>query len=45
MADHNLSALPVVDADQRMVGVVTYDDLIETILPAEWRWRGRDREA
>jgi CBS domain-containing protein len=45
MAHYNLTALPIVDDDYRLVGVVTYDDLIEAILPNEWRWRGRAERA
>jgi CBS domain-containing protein/sporulation protein YlmC with PRC-barrel domain len=39
MADYNLAALPVVDAGGRILGIVTYDDLIETMIRPEWRWR------
>jgi Mg/Co/Ni transporter MgtE len=39
MADYNLAALPVVDDAGRILGVVTYDDLVEALVPAEWRWR------
>jgi Mg/Co/Ni transporter MgtE len=39
MADYNLAALPVVDPEGRVLGVITYDDLIEAMLPEEWRWR------
>jgi CBS domain-containing protein len=45
MAHYNLTALPIVDAEHRLIGVVTYDDLIEAILPNEWRWRGRAERA
>jgi CBS domain-containing protein/sporulation protein YlmC with PRC-barrel domain len=45
MADYNLSALPVVDENYRLLGVITYDDLIEAILPEEWKWRGRAERA
>jgi Mg/Co/Ni transporter MgtE len=41
MAHYNLSQLPVVDDEHRIVGVITYDDLIEVMLPNDWRWRGR----
>ena len=41
MADYNLSSLPVIDAEGRLVGIVTYDDLIGAMLPEQWRWRGR----
>lgn len=34
---YNLLALPVVDAEQRLLGIVTVDDALEQILPAEWR--------
>ncbi|MEO8570833.1 MAG: CBS domain-containing protein [Chloroflexota bacterium] len=40
VARYNLLAVPVVDADRRLVGIVTVDDAIDTILPASWRRRG-----
>ena len=39
VARYNLLAVPVVDADGRLVGIVTVDDAIDTILPASWRRR------
>jgi len=39
MTDYNLVMLPVVDEDQRVVGVVTVDDVLEQTLPAGWRRR------
>ncbi len=45
MTDYNLSALPVVDADDRVLGVVTVDDLLEAMLPPEWRLRRDDQRA
>ena len=45
MADYNLSALPVVDEASSLLGVITYDDIIEAMLPTEWRWRGRPGQA
>ncbi len=39
MADYNLTAIPVVDERERLVGVVTVDDVLETILPRGWRRR------
>ncbi len=39
MADYNLTAAPVVDSDQRMIGVVTVDDVLEVMLPKGWRRR------
>jgi len=38
VARYNLLAVPVVD-DGRLVGIVTVDDAIDTILPASWRRR------
>jgi Mg/Co/Ni transporter MgtE len=31
--------VPVVDAERHLVGIVTVDDAIDTILPASWRRR------
>jgi CBS domain-containing protein len=39
MADYNLSSIPVVDENRRMVGVVTVDDVLEAMLPKGWRRR------
>jgi Mg/Co/Ni transporter MgtE len=39
MTDYNLVMLPVVDEEERMVGVVTVDDVLELTLPAGWRRR------
>jgi CBS domain-containing protein len=39
MADYNLTAIPVVDEGNRMVGVVTVDDVLEAMLPRGWRRR------
>jgi len=39
MADYNLTAVPVVDEHERMVGVVTVDDVLEAMLPRGWRRR------
>ncbi|HWX75766.1 MAG TPA: CBS domain-containing protein [Solirubrobacteraceae bacterium] len=39
MADYNLVMLPVLDEDERMVGVVTVDDVLELTLPSGWRRR------
>jgi magnesium transporter len=40
VARYNLLAVPVVDADRKLVGIVTVDDAIDTILPASRRRRG-----
>jgi len=39
MTDYNLVMLPVVDSEERMVGVVTVDDVLERTLPTGWRRR------
>jgi CBS domain-containing protein len=39
MSDFNMTAMPVVDADGKPIGVVSVDDLLERLLPEEWRWR------
>ena len=39
MADHDLLALPVVDAEDKMLGIVTVDDAIDVILPTAWKKR------
>jgi CBS domain-containing protein len=39
MTDYNLVMLPVLGEDERMVGVVTVDDVLELTLPAGWRRR------
>ncbi len=39
MADYNLTAAPVVDSAERMIGVITVDDVLEVLLPKGWRRR------
>ncbi|HME48612.1 magnesium transporter MgtE N-terminal domain-containing protein [Mycobacterium sp.] len=39
MADYNLVAIPVVDEHDRVLGVVTVDDVLEAIIPDDWRRR------
>lgn len=46
MTDFNLAAAPVVDENGALVGVVTFDDLLEAVVPPTWRWRfGKARES
>lgn len=46
MEDYNLLALPIVDDENKMQGIVTFDDALQRVLPEEWRrripkvWRG-----
>ncbi len=39
MTDYNLVTIPVVDDQRRMRGLVTVDDVLEVILPGDWRRR------
>ena len=39
MADYNLTALAVVDAAGNLIGAVSADDVIEALVPEEWRAR------
>jgi CBS domain-containing protein len=39
VARYNLLAVPVVDDEGRIVGIVTVDDAIDTVLPTAWKRR------
>jgi len=39
VARYNLLAVPVIDDEERLVGIVTVDDAIDTVIPAGWRRR------
>jgi CBS domain-containing protein/sporulation protein YlmC with PRC-barrel domain len=39
MTDYNLVSLPVLDADGRPIGIVSVDDVLELMLPEDWRRR------
>ncbi len=39
IAKYNLLAVPVVDAQNRLQGIVTVDDAIDIILPTAWKKR------
>ena len=39
MADYNLTALGVVDAAANLIGAISSDDVIEQLIPEDWRNR------
>ena len=39
MADYNLMTVPVVDANDHLIGVITVDDVLEATIPEAWRRR------
>ena len=39
VAHYNLLAVPVVDDEARLVGIVTVDDAIDTVIPTAWKKR------
>lgn len=43
-ATYNLVALPVVDEDDHLIGAVTIDDVIDHMLPEDWRDKELDEE-
>jgi len=42
IAEYNLLAIPVVDEQQRFLGAITVDDVLDVVLKGSWR-RGRSR--
>jgi CBS domain-containing protein/sporulation protein YlmC with PRC-barrel domain len=42
LATYNLVGVPVVDEDGRLVGAVTVDDVLDHILPEDWREERRE---
>jgi len=39
MADYNLIALGVVDSAGNLIGAISVDDLMEALIPEDWRAR------
>jgi CBS domain-containing protein len=39
MTDYNLVAMPVLDDQRVPVGLIAVDDVLERLLPEQWRWR------
>jgi magnesium transporter len=39
VAHYNLLAVPVIDQDGRLAGIVTVDDALDTVLPTAWKRR------
>ena len=37
LASYNLLAVPIVDSNERLLGVVTVDDVLDHLLPENWR--------
>jgi Mg/Co/Ni transporter MgtE len=42
LATYNMVAAPVVDAEHRLIGVISVDDVLDHLLPEDWR--GRESE-
>jgi len=42
LASYNLLSVPVVDANERLIGAVTVDDVLDHLLPENWRLDHRD---
>jgi len=43
LASYNMLSLPVVDANERLLGAITVDDVLDHLLPANWRHDHREK--
>ena len=43
LASYNMLSLPVVDANQRLLGAITVDDVLDHLLPVNWRHDHREK--
>ena len=43
LASYNLLSLPVIDANERLLGAVTVDDVLDHLLPENWRHDHREK--
>ena len=39
MTKYDLLAIPVVDEERRLLGIVTLDDALEAVVPDDWKQR------
>ena len=44
LAQYNLLALPVLDPDRRLLGAVSVDDVLDHLLPSDWRETDADED-